>query len=113
MKLSVALPRSGLASALKPIAFGSVMLLSVIILWAIIVVEFLHPTNVEMLGGRLLLGIKGCFHSLSLVRTGLGFGHRMRVECEIQFCIGILHPGWSMMDASGALEALPPCTQPR
>lgn len=39
---------SGLASALKPIAFGSVMLLSVIILWAIIVVEFLHPTNVEL-----------------------------------------------------------------
>eukprot|EP00435_Cladocopium_sp_Y103_P013258 s3843_g3.t1 len=39
---------SGLASALKPIAFGSVMLLSVIILWAIIVVEFLHPTNAQL-----------------------------------------------------------------
>jgi len=36
---------SGLASALKPILFGSIMLLTVIILWSIIVVEFLHPTN--------------------------------------------------------------------
>lgn len=41
---------SGLASALKPILFGSIMLLSVIILWAIIVVEFLHPTNSQRLG---------------------------------------------------------------
>jgi len=39
---------SGLASALKPILFGSIMLLTVIILWSIIVVEFLHPTNVSI-----------------------------------------------------------------
>ena len=36
---------SGLTSALKPIIFGSIMLISVIIIWAIIVVEFLHPVN--------------------------------------------------------------------
>lgn len=41
---------SGLASALKPIIYGSIMLISVIMIWAIIVVEFLHPVNVQTLG---------------------------------------------------------------
>ena len=44
---------SGLTSALKPIIFGSIMLISVIIIWAIIVVEFLHPVNALPLGERL------------------------------------------------------------
>ena len=44
---------SGLTSALKPIIFGSIMLISVSIIWAIIVVEFLHPVNALPLGERL------------------------------------------------------------
>jgi len=39
---------SGLGSSFKAILFGSVLLAGVIVVWSIIVVEFLHPINVEI-----------------------------------------------------------------
>lgn len=39
---------SGLGSSFKAILFGSVLLVGVIVVWSIIVVEFLHPINVEI-----------------------------------------------------------------
>ena len=39
---------SGLTTSFKPILFGSVMLISVILVWSIIVVELLHPLNADI-----------------------------------------------------------------
>ncbi|CAK8996948.1 Voltage-dependent calcium channel type D subunit alpha-1 (DmCa1D) [Durusdinium trenchii] len=36
---------SGLTTSFKPILFGSIMLVSVILVWSIIVVELIHPLN--------------------------------------------------------------------
>jgi len=39
---------SGLSSSFKAILFGSILLIGVIVVWSIIVVEFLHPVNVAI-----------------------------------------------------------------
>ncbi|CAK9041019.1 unnamed protein product [Durusdinium trenchii] len=39
---------SGLSSSFKAILFGSLMLMCVIVVWSIVVVEFLHPVNVQI-----------------------------------------------------------------
>lgn len=41
---------SGLTTSFKPILFGSMMLISVILVWSIIVVELLHPITSGTLG---------------------------------------------------------------
>lgn len=41
---------SGLTTSFKPILFGSMMLVSVILVWSIIAVELLHAPNTEQLG---------------------------------------------------------------
>ena len=41
---------SGLTTSFKPILFGSMMLISVILVWSIIVVELLHPITSGRLG---------------------------------------------------------------
>eukprot|EP00438_Fugacium_kawagutii_P036021 Skav207010 [mRNA] locus=scaffold1554:187856:191342:- [translate_table: standard] len=43
---------SGLTTSVKPIIFGSMMLISVILVWSIIVVELLHPIASGILGER-------------------------------------------------------------
>eukprot|EP00435_Cladocopium_sp_Y103_P042281 s426_g11.t1 len=48
---------SGLTSSFKAILFGSVMLLSVILVWAIVVVELLHQETVDTSRPRTLMGI--------------------------------------------------------
>lgn len=46
---------SGLTTSFKPILFGSIMLVSVILVWSIIVVELIHPLNSQSLGLEVLV----------------------------------------------------------
>ena len=39
---------SGLTTSFKPILFGSIMLISVILVWSVVVVELLHPTASQL-----------------------------------------------------------------
>ena len=58
---------SGLTTSFKPILFGSMMLISVILVWSIIVVELLHPITSATLGGELMGAVSGA--STKLIRS--------------------------------------------
>ncbi|CAK9003097.1 unnamed protein product, partial [Durusdinium trenchii] len=88
---------SGLASALKPIIYGSIMLISVIMIWAIIVVEFLHPVNVQIPYGE------------DCPRCKLGFKSVYTASLTL-FAQLVAQDGWSEMSLPLAEEA--PWTTP-
>ena len=64
-----------------------------------------------------LVSFNFCFPSVSSPCWPVFFWPcRTRVECELASILprsGLFQPGWSMINARGALEALPRCTQPR